>query len=84
MGQKEHVYPPLGLQAVFYVTLPCATSPCSPMHYLPMNILAEAGHQPLYPQDQVTVMTQGVHNQFVFLIFGILVAVNQHHNVTLE
>lgn len=29
-------------------------------------------------------MTQGVHNQFILLIFGILVAVNQHHNVALE
>lgn len=29
-------------------------------------------------------MTQGVHNQFILLIFGILVAVNQHDNVALE
>lgn len=54
------------------------------MCYLPMNILAEASRQPLYPQDQVTVMTQRVHDQFVFLVFRILVAVNQHHNVSLE
>lgn len=54
------------------------------MPYLPVNVLAEASGQSLCPQDQVTVMTQGVNDQFVFLVFRILVAVNQHHDVPLK
>lgn len=49
-----------------------------------MNIFAEAGRQPLCPQDQVAVMTQGGPEQLVFLVCSILAAVNQHHDVPLE
>lgn len=57
---------------------------CCAVPHLPVNILAEAGGQSLCPQDEVTVMTQGVHDQFILLIFRILAAVNQHHDIPLE
>lgn len=63
-----------------------SSKPCRPRwsHYLSVNIFAEAGRQPLCPQDQVAVMTQGGPEQVVFFICFILAAVNQHHDVPLE
>jgi len=81
VAQTEHVCPTLrpASGVVRDITV-CHLS----VRYLAVDILAEAGRQPLYPQDQVAVMTQGVHHQLVVLVFRILVAVNQHHDVPLE
>lgn len=49
-----------------------------------MDVFAVAGGQPLCPQDEVALVTQGVHDQLILRIIRVLPAVHQHYDVPLE